>query len=291
MSAAILPDLPADQYHADQVADVPTLSASIACAILEKSPAHVYAEHPRLNPRFVKQEKKRVWEVGTAAHSLLLEGYDVAHVVEGYDNWTTKDAQTEAAEARANSKIPLLRREWEEVSAMVDAARDQIAASSAEPPLLADGKPEQTLVFDVDGVACRARLDWLRDDHTAVDDYKTSQSAKPRWFMRKGIYDNGYATKAAFYLRAVKEATGVDAKFRWLVQEKKPPYALSVLTPNDDVLAYGALQVGLALEIWRDCLESGIWPAYTTAVVEAEAPSWVLSALSNQFEEAAWAQM
>lgn len=269
-------DVPSAQYHADDLGDTPTLSASIAKILVAQSPRHAYEQHPRLNPGYKRPEPKTEWDVGTAAHALLLEGETVAHVVEGYDNWRTKDAQAEAVSARQAGKIPMLRKEWEEVAAMVDAAREEL---TAHPGFLVDGQAEVTLLWETSGVACRSRLDWLRDDHALILDYKTSRSADPVWFSERGIYDNGYDVKAAFYVRAVKAAFGVDARFRWLVQEKKPPYVLSVVEPGASVLAIGNEKVDRALSLWRGCLETGVWRGYGAGVHVADLPAW---------EEARW---
>ena len=265
-------DLSAVDYHADEIDDRPSLSASIACIICSKSPAHAQAAHPKLNPDF-EQETSDAFDLGTVAHSLLLEGESRVELILA-DNWTTKLAREQRTEAREAGLIPLLQKDADRVFAMVEAARVQLGAHEAQPALLTDGKPEQSLVWEDNGVLCRARLDWLRDDHAAIDDYKTSQSANPDWFARKGIYDHGYDVKAAFYLRAVKAVTGVDAEFRWIVQEKKPPYALSVVSPGADVLALAAEKVSYAIDLWRGCLENDAWPAYTTRVAYAELPGW-----------------
>jgi PDDEXK-like domain of unknown function (DUF3799) len=283
----------AQTYHADQVADVPTLSASLAVTLVSRSPAHAFIQHPRLNPNYVTPEPKKAWDVGTVAHSLLLEGYGNVHVVEGFDNWKRVaglTAPTElAAQARAEGKIPLLRHEWDEVSVMVDAAREQLAGFDPAP--LTDGKPEQTLTWDENGVACRCRPDWLADDFAVCEDVKTTaESAQPNYFSRKTIYTYGYDLRAAMYLRGIKAVTGVDAKWRWLVVEKKPPYAVSVVEPGEDVLAVGNAKLDRALEMWADCLATGLWPAYGREVHVAEAPPWELRWLDNsdEFADAAW---
>jgi hypothetical protein len=282
-------------YHADQLDDTrPSLSASLACVLLAKSPAHAYVQHPRLNPEYAAPEAKKAWDVGTVAHSLLLEGYANVHVVEGFTDWRTKDAQTERDTARTAGKTPLLRHEWEEVSAMVDMAREELAAWDIAPAPLTDGKPEQTLTWDEDGVLCRCRPDWLRDDCTVIEDVKTTaRGADPAYFARKTVYEHGYDVKAAMYLRGVKAATGVDARWRWIVVETKAPFVVSIVEPSELMLAVGNAKLDRALEMWRDCLASGLWPGYGREVHVAEPPSWELRWLDNhqEFEEDAWLAM
>jgi hypothetical protein len=143
------------------------------------------------------------------------------------------------------------------------------------PPLFTDGKPEQTLVWEEDGIWLRSRLDWLRDDYAAIDDLKTTtRSARGAKWSRGPLFDHGCEVQAAFYRRAVFATTGYEPTFRWLVVETKPPYALQVIEPGPDVLALGEAKVEKAIAIWRRCLETDTWPAYDTAVYRAELPPW-----------------
>jgi hypothetical protein len=229
-------------------------------------------------------------------HSLLLEGTDNVYVVEGYDDWKKPAAREEATEARRRGQTPMLRKEWDQASSIVDAARDELACWDIEPGLLADGKPEQTITWTdpVFEVACRCRPDWLRDDLTVIEDVKTSsRGADPAFFARKTVPDFGYDLRAAMYLRGLKAATGVAAVWRWIVVETVPPYVVSVVTPSELMLAVGNAKLDRALEMWRDCLATGLWPAYGRDVHVAEPARWELRWLDNseEFEEEAWARM
>jgi hypothetical protein len=293
-------DVPASQYHADDLCGQPTLSASVAHTLCKKSPAHARHEHPKLNPFFVREEKAHL-DLGSVVHAVLLEGTDPLNVVEvcEFENWKSGAAREARDAARAAGKIPLLGGHYFDVLAMVEAARDQIAASDARPPLLTDGKPEVTLLWNADGIPCRSRIDWLRDDHTAIDDIKTSaHGANPDFFSRKTIYDYGYDVKCAFYLRAlaaVREAEGlppVETEWRWIVIESTAPYVVTVVRPDEETLAVGNAKVEYALALWRDCLANDSWPAYGTGVFTASPPPWELRWLETpELEETAWAQL
>ena len=80
----------AEEYHSDP-ADVPSLTASIAHIICSQSPLHAWANHPRLNPDF-KREEQANWDVGTAAHALLLEGNEGVAMID-YPDWRKKEAR------------------------------------------------------------------------------------------------------------------------------------------------------------------------------------------------------
>lgn len=263
----------AEEYHAGDEGQ-PRLSASIAHLLVTQSPKHAWTAHPRLNPHYSRDEDPK-FDVGRVSHSMLLEGDDTIYVVHA-DDWRTKVAKEEREYARSVGKTALLARHRDEVHAMVDAVREQLAAHSAEPPLFSDGKPEQSLLWEEGGVLCKARLDWLRDDRATIDDLKTtSRSANPEAY-RRNLFSVGAHVQAAFYTRAVEAVTGTLPIFRWCVVETAPPYALSVLEPGGDVLAAGRSDVEYAMGLWRSCMESGEWPAYPNTVTRIEAPSWEL---------------
>lgn len=264
----------AGHYHGDPC-ETPSLSASIASVLCHASPLHAWQRHPKLNPDF-RPDHDPKYDVGNVAHALLLEGVpleDACDVVDA-DDWRTKAAREQRNLARENGKVPLLRKDLAAVEALVESVTDQLGRHAARPPLLEDGAPEQTLVWREDGVLCRAMLDWLRHDYAAIDDLKTTgRSAEPYAFER-ALYGLGYDLKAAFYIRAVEAITGVTPRFRWIVVETTPPYALSVVEPGPDVLAIGRKKCQYALEVWRRCLARNDWPGYPADVVTATLPPW-----------------
>lgn len=275
--------LSAKDYHADKVADVPSLSSSIAHTLISRSARHAYTEHPKLNPYFQRVEKDK-FDVGTVAHAILLEGADIVEMVDAPD-WRTKAAQEARDAARRAGKVPLLPHQLTDVHAMVEAATDQILAHEAKPQLLAAGKAEGTLVWQDDhGVICRARPDWLHDDLVTIDDYKTtSGSADPHSWTRNTMFAIGADIQAAFYLRGLRKLTGPlpGLEFRFIVQETYPPYALSVVALSPDAMALAEDKVKTAIAMWAKCLDTGKWPAYPTRVCYAEDPGW---------QEAQWLQ-
>lgn len=280
-------EIPAQDYHADTVADVPTLSASIAKLLISQSPAHAKAAHPRLNPNLVRDEDPR-FDVGNVSHSLFLQGLETVEVLP-YADWRTAAAKEARAEARAHGLIPMLTEQAAEVYAMVNALRTQLEALEIQPALFTDGKPEQTLVWEENGVMCRALLDWLRDDLTAADDLKTtSRSANPEAWCRNTLWSIGADIQVAFHLRGVKAITGAEPEWRFVVAETAPPYAISVISLSPEARALAEAKVDWALTTWKRCLETNEWPAYPTQVCYAEPPGWAESQwLEKEVREAA----
>ena len=270
-------EVSADTYHADQLAEQPTLSASIARVLVSQTPAHARAQHPRLNPAYERVEEAK-FDIGVASHRMLLEGEGCVHIVAAPD-WRTGYAREQRDFGRSQGRIPLLEAQYVELEAMVAAVREQIGLLEADPPLFTDGRPEQTLLWDEQGVACRARLDWLRDDYTAIDDFKsTAKSADPLKWGQHTLFGMQYHLQAAMYRRAVRAVTGVEPEFRFVVCEITPPFACSVLTLDRDAWDLAESQLDYALRVWKRCLAADHWPAYTTRTAYVSAPGWATTA-------------
>lgn len=272
MTARIL-EVDSATYHADQLTDVPTLSASIAKILIAQSPAHAKAAHPKLNPE-LKRDTDPKFDLGNVCHSLMLQGIEAAQVLD-YDSWRTAAAKEDRELARQHGLIPMLGHQWADVEAMVKATHAWIAARRDRPLPFTDGTPEQTLVWEEAGVTFRARLDWLRDDYTLIDDYKTtSASAHPKTWSDRTMYGIGGDIQAALYRRGVKACTGIDPRFRFIVQETFAPFALSVIDIGPDVLAIGDAKVDHAISLWKTSLATDLWPSYPLTAYRAELPAW-----------------
>ncbi len=262
----------ADDYHADRILDRPSLSASIGKLLCDRTPLHAWTAHPRLNPNFAREEKD-AFDIGTIAHALILQGETATEVLD-FPDWRTKLAKEARDEARAEGKTPILAKHWETVQRMVEAAVAQLDAHEADPPVFAPGQAEQTIVWEEDGVTCRARVDWLHDDRRAIDDYKTtSASADPAAWCRT-MLNMGGDVQQVFYQRGMRALFGENPEWRFIVQETYAPYALSVVSLAPDALALAEKKVERAIEMWRRCLATDTWPGYTTRVAYAASPPW-----------------
>lgn len=270
-------DIPAALYHADPCPQ-PSLSSSIAKLICLSSPAHARERHPRLNAAAVEEEAEH-FDIGTAAHSVLLEGEASVAIIDAKD-WRTNAAKDARDVARANGRVPLLAKTWDNVKAMVAAARAQLDRNiDGAAQMFTAGEPERTIIWQDDGVWCRARLDWLRPDpgpfgQWAIDDYKsTSASANPDTWTRT-MFTNGFDLQAAWYRRGLQKLTGFEGTFRFCVQETYPPYALAVIALGPDALVIAEKKCLYALDVWRACQRDGVWPTYARRTCYATMPPW-----------------
>lgn len=269
----------ADEYHADPCPS-PSLSSSIAKILVTQSPLHAEISHPRLNPNHVSKETGR-FDIGSAAHALLLEGDEsIISVVEA-DDWRKKESQAKRDEARAVGRIPILAKDYRDLAKMVAVAHDFIAGSELA-GIFENGQAEQTIIWQEPGIWCRARTDWLTPDSRIILDYKTCGNAAPDAFQRQiGVMQ--YDLQAAFYKRGLEAVGGPEeAAFILLAQEIEAPYSCSLHTLSSSFVAIANDKVRQAIEIWQECTASGEWPTYTNRICRAEPPNWML----NQFMEA-----
>lgn len=253
-------DMPEDEYHSH-----PALSFSAAKKLLPPSCPEIFRyeqDHP--------QPHKREFDLGHAAHKVVLgEGSEL--FVIGADNYRTKKAQTERDEAYDRGEIPILPAEFDQVQAMAAKVREHPIAG----PLFTDGGLAEQSLFWPDpetGVQCRARLDWLS---YRVGDYKTSTSAEPGHISKK-VDDFDYYMQASWYLDGAihLDLIAEDAEFVFVFQDKNPPYLVTVVDLHEDDLQIGRDRNRLAREIYRDCTEANIWPAYSNDIVRISLPAY-----------------
>ena len=274
--------IPVEQYHADDLAEEPSLSRSCMVDLLYRSPAHAYFGHPRLNSAAFDVGAEDKFNIGTAAHSLLLEGIDAAQVLD-FDDYRKKDAQTERDAARAAGKIPLLREQYERVSAMVAAAHRQIAQCTelGIDDLASQGDGELTFLWHDKGTWLRSRPDWISRDRRLILDYKTTDaSAAPEDFAKR-VTGLGYDIQDAAYSRGVMALQEVDCEFVFAVQEVREPYLMSFVSLPPDWKDIGRQKVDEAIFRWEQCRASGRWPGFPSRICYLDMPGWVMT----QFEE------
>jgi hypothetical protein len=243
----IAPGIYEDMDEPTYLGDRDSLSASGAKSLL-KSPAHF-----RL-PQWFSDAA----DLGSAFHTETL-GVGQEVVIVDAASWRGKEAGAAQAEARAAGKAPILAKDVPTVKAMAKAVREHPTASRL---LSQPGRPELS-AFWADpewGITRRCRVDYLTDSGVNVD-LKSIVSAS-RSKIQRAVVDFGYDLSAAWYEDVLRGA-GVDVTATAFVFcEKTPPYRVRVVELAPEFIDRGRRLVERALAIYRDCVESGEWPAY-----------------------------
>mgnify|MGYP000008086067 CR=1 FL=1 len=267
----IYPDMASAAYHADPCPE-PSASASILKTLMAKSPRHAALEHPRLEPN-ARETKRQDFDVGQAAHAILLGQPDPIRVIEA-DGYRTRVAKEERDAAYAAGQIPALREQYERVCAMVEAARAQIAAHQDAHDAfdLNAGDAELTLIWQDQGVWCRARLDFVHADRPAIDDFKTTATTALGWGDRT-FWDTGCDIQAGFYRRAYRALYGRDPEVRFIVQEVQSPYGMMVYRVHGRAAEIADQRAERALRWWRWCIQHDRWPGYPALTADVQVPA------------------
>lgn len=261
-------DMDNETYHSHRYA----LSSSGARMLLPPSCPALF-RHAQDTP----QEPKKTFELGSAAHKLVLgEGPDLVRV--DADKWTTNAVKAEVAAIRDEGGIPLKPAEYEQVHAMADALRRHPVASMLFDP--ARGRPEQSLFWRdrPTGIMRRARFDWLPDARSGrliIPDYKTCRSAEPGALAR-AVEDFGYHQQDDWYRAAARALDLADdtAAFVFVCQEKTSPYVVTVVEMDAEARRIGAARNRRALEIYAECTATGYWPGYSDEIAYLSLPAW-----------------
>ncbi len=288
--------------------------------LTHESPLHAWYASPKLNPEF-REEVKEEFDVGQAAHALLFEGVNKMAIFDPADypnqkgggfatGWTNKAIREARDAARADGKIPVLKETSIALQAMVAAARQAWEENSDLAGYRLDGgRNEWSIVwferypqrnsnasapvdyrvaptesaFSLSDVWFRCKPDHLSADRRLIVDAKfTETSANPAAFERQ-IDRMGYDSRAGFYLRG-NAATGgpEEARYVYLVQEQKPPYAAAFISLDPAYLDLGRRKVQRAITTWRSCMTSGEWPGYLPRIHYAAPPAYAIAQQEEQ---------
>lgn len=251
--------MPAETYHGD-CCDAPSLSASGAKLLMDECPA-AFWHASTMNPDFVP-ERKREFDIGTAAHLVFLEPdlFGERVVVIDAADYRTKAARDARDDAYAAGKTPLLTEQARQVQAM----RNALFAHPIARKAFSGGEAELSMFWrdQTFGVWLKTRPDYLPAHGRWVVDYKTAASANPRAFAKRA-YDLGYFQQAAWYLDGVEATTGRRPEHFWfVVQQKDLPHLVTVCQLDEAAIEWGRLLNRKAVEVFARCLERGEWPGY-----------------------------
>lgn len=271
LGAGFHPNLPKNEYLADPC-HRPSLSSSIASLLLQRSPAHAFAAHPRLGGH--RSDPTEAMLKGSLLDSLLCGG-DAEIIESPYDEYRTKEAREWRDAQSATGKLAVKRKDLEYAKKAADYIRENLLSLGVE----LTGQPQTSAIWESNGVLCRGRFDYWNPSEALLIDLKTCDSAAPGGLGNKFV-SFGYAVQWAAYVQAIEtlipELQG-RVRMIFACAETEAPYACTVATLGGTMRAFGQWQWKRAVETWGRCLESKQWPAY--GETEVEAPAWAVAAM------------
>lgn len=280
-----------EEYLADPC-ETPSLSTSIAQVIMDESPAHAWACHPR--GLALKDDPTRAMIRGTAVDSLLLGGdAELVCLPEMLPNakgalyptngeFRMDSAKAWKLEQLAAGRTVISPSDLEAAHVTAAVVREKLANRG----IVLNGQHQVTAIWKEGAVFCRGRLDHLAmtASEAVIYDLKVVEKAHPKAIAKK-MNDFGYDMQHAAYVRAV-EALRPDlagrVKMKFIFAEFAPPYAVVTCHPSGELRALGEFRWRRAVERFGACLASGIWPEYAEREIEIPALPWAMAQMLEE---------
>lgn len=260
ISAPGVYDLPAAIYHADPCPE-PSLSSSVAKAIVLHSPLHAKFKHPRLTEQEPKEPSAQR-DIGSAVHEMAL-GAGPGFVIIEKDSYRTDVAKAARKAAYAEGKTPLLTADYETARGMATILRP-VVQSFLKGPSLA----EAVIAWRENGAWCRTMVDAMDAGKRIILDIKTTEASCDPYSINRRFNEDANDIQAAFIERGL-DALDPDGrgrrKFIFIYQEQSPPHAVTPLLVSEASLTVARHSVEFAIATWADCLARNEWPGYGAA--------------------------
>jgi hypothetical protein len=261
-------DLPAEVYHG-QFVPGGSLSSTGARKLLAPSCPALF-KYEQDNP----PGPKKVFELGTAAHKLVLGNGPELVLVDAL-LWNTNAIKADVAAIRAAGAVPLKAAEYQQVHDMAAAILNHPEAAALLDPDHGDAEQSIYWTDPNTGITRRARIDWLRRDGRPVD-YKSIHKADLA-SIEKAVSDHGYHQQDDWY-RAGLHTLGIsdlDTEFTFVFQEKSAPYLVTVVRLDEPTLQVGHALNQAAIQLYANCRESDYWPGYSDGIEYVGLPPWI----------------
>jgi PDDEXK-like uncharacterized protein DUF3799 len=269
--------IPAAVYHADPC-QKPSLSSSVAAQIVNFSPAHVKAEHPRLSKQPVREPATEGMSFGSVVHELLLHEGGGFAVFPG-DSWRGKEAAEFKARADADGKTPIKKPDFERAQDLCKKVRRQLKAMRLD-HVLTEGSSEVAAIWKDGPSWLRAMFDRWNPKRGEIWDIKTTASSAAPSQIAKLMPRWDYDLRSEFYLMGAEKLTSIPARkgglsYCFLFIEVTPPFLITPCFLDPSLKARGRQRARQAIDLWGSCMKTGKWPGYTSKPVEIAAPGWV----------------
>jgi len=301
----LLTDVSDRAYYGDRIFtadDPPTFSQTSCGHIVQRSEYHCWLWHPRLGGQ--RPARTDALDGGNVVDQLVLSGgaepveddhecpvikragkIAVVDVRDAKgnpaDGFRSKAAKERKAELESQGLIVMLPDKFSEFEREAQAITDALAAKGYH---LA-GTPQATVVWESNGVQCKAKLDLWHEAEAHILDLKRCKSAHPN-AIDAHIWAYGLDIQHAAYTEAIEtiypELAG-RVRFTFLFCES----GTSIVVPvqlSGEWQAIGKARWEDGRDRWAACLERGLgrehWPDYAgEGVYRSEPKPWMMEAL------------
>lgn len=245
-----------DEYEAIEAANFSTLKE------LARSPAHYQAALK--SPR----EATDAMDLGTAFHLLTLEPEKESASIAVWDEGVRRGKAWDAFKDKHAGKLLLTRDNYETAASM---AKSVLASPQAR-KYLGGGRAEVTLQFEIDGVKCKGRADYLS---SALLDLKSTRDGGIEGFGRQ-MFTGKVHCQMAMYRLGVR-AMGADLPVRLVAVENFFPFTCQVYRLTEAQLEQGEAEVRAWIATLKHCRAvygEKPWPGYWPEEADLQFPRW-----------------
>lgn len=275
--------------HTEYHADITRISKS-GLDKINRSPFHYWEAY--LNPNAPEREETKAMADGSLMHCAVFEPseFSARYAVLPPDapkkltaaQLRAKNPSAETVKAAVwweefntvhRGKIYITNEKYTQVHRIADSVRRHPAAGYL---VGLPGRVEQVFTFTepFTGAPCKIRPDFLPDPIPFIIDLKTTENASPADFARS-VVSYRYFVQAPFYLDGYEySGAGKMEGFMFIAVEKEPPYAVAVYDTPVSVLNVGREKYIENCQTYVNCLQSGVWPAYSDDILPLEMPGW-----------------
>ena len=271
-----------DEYQAIEAINFSTLKS------MRESPLHY------LHTSTATREETAAMFLGSAVHCAVLEPDRFAA------EYVSTPEEPDFGDCR-NKTNKAARDQWREQSATKNAGkkvisatdldrlreiRDRVFAHPDARDLLSHGKAEHTIqwVDPYTKLACKGRLDWLRED--CIVGLKTTKSNNFRSFQRS-VEDYGYLLQWAWYQFGA--ALDLSLKLRRATMfeicvESTAPHDVVVYRVPQELIDDAVEENRELLARVAECKKSGIWPGRAPGIVEFHRAAWAVREQEDEID-------
>ena len=260
----IIENEPIEKYHSERE----HLSKS-GIDLLLKSPRHYWDKYLKGENEYKPTPAQTL---GTMIHEMLLEPELFASKYACGPKGANRNHKIfkEMQEENQDKEI-LTWSDWQKLQAIKDSAMSQCHARR----LLEHGGKNEVSYYWKDEVTdqkLKFRPDRIIDDRKIVIDLKTTENAAFDSFLRKAA-DFGYHRSVALTSRGLKQITGDDYRYIFLVLETKPPYNAAFFDYDLEDIADADAEIDLAIERFQKCKQLNVWES-ESSIQRLYIPRW-----------------
>ena len=223
-------------------------------------------------------------KMGTAFHTLILEPelFDAQFVQGTKLDGRTAEGKKEKKMIEENLKVGqdvLKFHDYENLMRMKEKTEQHPRFKS----YFESGEPETSIFWEMQGVGCKCRPDWMINDGEYIIDLKTSSDASPKEFS-KSCANFRYHVQDAWYTKGVQVATRKSPTFVFIVIENVAPFSVAIYVLDGKSKDEGWMLADKDLRKYVEYKETppeDRFSGYSPDAVEISLPRWGFTEIYN----------